>query len=53
MRRMRRIVLLVGLVALAPALAGCENFDMDNLDFFHLNEKKKLPASRKGSRPNT
>jgi hypothetical protein len=44
---MHRIVLFAGLVALAPVLAGCENFDMDNLDFFHLNDKKKLPGERK------
>ena len=47
MRRMHRIVLLAGLVALAPVLAGCENFDMDKLDVFGLNEKKKLPGDRK------
>ena len=47
MRRMHRIVLLVGLVALAPVLAGCEDLDMDKFDFFHLNEKKKLPGERK------
>jgi hypothetical protein len=44
---MHRIVLLVGLVALAPVLAGCEDFDMDKFDFLHLNEKKKLPGERK------
>ena len=66
MRRMHRIVLLAGLVALAPVLAGCEDFDMDKFDVFGLNDKKKLPgerkdrcsrkacrASRKGFRPNT
>ena len=47
MRRMHRIVLLVGLIALTPVLAGCENFDMDKLDVFGLNEKKKLPGDRK------
>ena len=47
MRRMHRIVLLVGLVALAPVLVGCESFDMDKLDVFGLNEKKKLPGDRK------
>jgi hypothetical protein len=47
MRRWDRIVLLAGLVALAPVLAGCENFDMDKLDVFHLNDKKKLPGERK------
>jgi hypothetical protein len=47
MRRMHRIVLLVGMVALAPVLASCEDFDMDKFDVFHLNEKKKLPGERK------
>jgi len=47
MRHVHRIVLLVGLVALAPVLAGCEDFDMDKFDFLHLNEKKKLPGERK------
>jgi hypothetical protein len=47
MRRIPRIVLLAGLVVLAPALSGCENFDMDKLDVFGLNEKKKLPGDRK------
>jgi hypothetical protein len=47
MRSMRRILLLAALVALAPALAGCEDFDMDKFDVFHLNEKKKLPGERK------
>ncbi len=47
MRRMHRIVLLFGLVALAPVLVGCESFDMDKLDVFGLNEKKKLPGERK------
>ena len=52
MRRMKRIVLFAGLLALAPVLAGCENFDMDSLDVFHLNEKKKLPGERKELFPN-
>src|SRR5664280_835540 len=47
MRRMQRIVLLAGLVALAPVLVGCENFDMDKLDVFGLGDKKKLPGDRK------
>ena len=47
MRRMYRTVLIAGLVALAPVLAGCADFDMDSLDIFHLNEKKKLPGERK------
>jgi cell division septation protein DedD len=47
MRRWNRIVLLMGMIALAPVLAACENFDMDKLDVFHLNEKKKLPGDRR------
>ena len=47
MRRMHRIVLLVALVALAPVLVGCENFDMEKFDIFGLNDKKKLPGERK------
>ncbi len=42
-----RIVLLAALVALAPALAGCENIDMDKLDVFGLTKKKPLPGERK------
>jgi len=45
MRRIRRTVLLIAL--LAPVLAGCADFDMDKLDVFGLNEKKKLPGARK------
>jgi hypothetical protein len=47
MRRLQRVVLLTAFVAIAPVLAGCENFDMDKLDVFGLNEKKKLPGDRK------
>jgi hypothetical protein len=50
MRCIHRNVLLAGLVALAPVLAGCEsfdNFDMDKFDVFGLNQKKKLPGDRK------
>ena len=47
MRRIHRIMLIAGMVALAPVLAGCEDLDMDKLDFLHLNEKKKLPGERK------
>ena len=47
MRGKRRLMFFVLLVAVAPALAGCENFDPDNLDIFHLNEKKKLPGERR------
>lgn len=45
--RIRRVVLLVSLLALAPVVTGCSNFDPDNLDVFGLNEKKKLPGERK------
>lgn len=47
MRRKYRTVLMAGLMVLAPVLAGCSDFDMDSLDFLHLNEKKKLPGERK------
>jgi hypothetical protein len=47
MRRTHRVLLLVGLMTLAPVLAGCADFDMDSLDFLHLNDKKKLPGERK------
>jgi outer membrane biosynthesis protein TonB len=47
MRRTHRIVLLAGLLAFAPALVGCENLDMDKLDVFGINQKKKLPGERK------
>jgi len=45
MRRIRRTVLLIAL--LSPVLAACADFDMDKLDVFGLNEKKKLPGERK------
>ena len=51
MRRMHRIVLLLALVALAPALSACADFDMDKLDVFGLNEKAKLPGERKAVFP--
>lgn len=47
MRRRSRIVLLAALAALAPALAGCENIDLDKLDFLKLSQKKPLPGVRK------
>jgi hypothetical protein len=47
MRRIYRIALLAALVAVVPMLAGCEDFDMDKLDIFGLNQKKKLPGERK------
>ena len=47
MRRFHRVVMLAVLIALAPALAGCENFDPDSLDPFGLNKKKPLPGERR------
>jgi len=47
MRRFPRIALLAVLLAAAPVLAGCEDFDMDNLDVFGLNKKKPLPGERR------
>jgi hypothetical protein len=47
MRRMHRLVLLVALVALAPGLVGCENFDTEKFDIFGINDKKKLKGERK------
>ena len=47
MRAIYRAVLLIGLATFAPALTACSNFDMDKLDIFGLNEKKKLPGERK------
>jgi hypothetical protein len=47
MRAIYRAFLVTGLVVLGPALTACSNFDMDKLDVFGLNEKKKLPGERK------
>jgi hypothetical protein len=47
MRRMQRIVLIAVIVAVAPVLSGCADFDLDKFDIFGLNEKKKLPGDRK------
>jgi len=47
MRAMHRIVLLAVFAAYASALTACADFDPDKLDFFGLNEKKKLPGERK------
>jgi hypothetical protein len=47
MRRMHRLAVLAVLLAAGPVLAGCEDFDPDKLDFFHLSDKKKLPGERK------
>ena len=45
--RAKPILIVIGLLAIAPIFAACTDFDMDKLDFFHLNEKKKLPGDRK------
>lgn len=48
MRRIRYAITVVGLVLMGSVLAGCtDGFDMDKLDVFGLNEKKKLPGDRK------
>ena len=49
MRGIYRVVLLAGLVVFAPALTACSSsdFDLDKLDVFGINEKKKLPGERK------
>jgi hypothetical protein len=47
MRRIRHVVTLAGFILIAPVLAGCADFDLDKLDVFGLNEKKKLPGERK------
>ncbi len=47
MRRFHRTVMLVALLALAPVLTACENFDPDKLDVLGLNKKKPLPGERK------
>jgi hypothetical protein len=51
MRRLPRIVLLAALAALTPALAGCENMDLDKFDFFGLSQKKPLPGERRALFP--
>ena len=47
MRAMHRVVLLAAFAAFASTLTACSNFDLDKLDVFGLNEKKKLPGERK------
>jgi hypothetical protein len=47
MRRAKLLRLVVALAVATPLLAACADFDADKLDFFHLNEKKKLPGERK------
>lgn len=45
--RRAHTMLLISLLALAPVLSACDNFDIDKLDVFGLSEKKKLPGDRK------
>jgi FtsZ-interacting cell division protein ZipA len=45
--RGKPILIIVALLAIAPMLAACDSFDMDKLDVFKLNEKKKLQGERK------
>lgn len=52
MRPLHRIALLALLIAAAPVIAGCENFDPDKLDVFDLNKEKPLPGERKPLFPN-
>jgi hypothetical protein len=48
MRTLHRTILLAVLSTFAPALTACSGgFDLDKLDVFGLNEKKKLPGERK------
>ena len=49
--RRNRAVLLAALLAITPVLAACGSFDLDKLDVFGLNEKKKLPGERKAMFP--
>jgi hypothetical protein len=45
--RFRPVVIAVTVIGLASLVAACsDDFDMDKLDVFHLNEKKKLPGTR-------
>jgi len=46
MRSLQRLVLLAALSAIVPALAGCEDFDMDKLDIFGISKKPPLPGKR-------
>ena len=48
---MRRIILIVSLLSLGPALSACADFDPDKLDIFGINEKKKLPGERRALFP--
>jgi hypothetical protein len=47
MRRIHRVFLLAAVLGMAPAIAGCSNFDLDSLDVLGVNQKKKLPGERR------
>src|SRR5262249_38777372 len=47
MRTIRHAASLALLAMFAFVLTACADFDLDKLDVFHLNEKKKLPGERK------
>lgn len=48
MSRIRRAVLIAGLLAVSAAVSGCSSgFDVDKLDVFGLGNKPKLPGERK------
>jgi len=51
MRRFQRVALLALLIGIAPVIAGCADFDPDNLDFLGINQKKKLPGERRALFP--
>src|SRR3974390_545193 len=44
--RIHNAIVLPLLIAAAPALSGCADFDMDKLDVLGLNKKKPLPGER-------
>ena len=44
--RIHNAIVLTLLIAAAPALSGCADFDMDKLDVLGLNKKKPLPGER-------
>src|SRR3974377_1134828 len=44
--RIHSAIVLALLLAAAPALSGCADFDMDKLDVLGLNKKKPLPGER-------
>jgi hypothetical protein len=46
MRRFHRVALAALLIGTAPAISGCADFDLDELDVFGLNTKKPLPGER-------